>query len=344
MGTARISLASSHLKTRNLVCAAAFAMAVAVTGCSTGNGGTVSGGTEAAPRVPHEGQWGIYALDLTTQRTRLIYSSSDEINGSALRLNAAGDTLAFARKPSGSDDKAYGIATVKTDGTGFTQLTSNSVMDVYPTWSPDGTRIAFLSMPGPTMQLFLVDSDGSNEHLLYDPGSGQQAGDPHWVGHTITFTKASAIWTMTDDARSVRQVTHPPDAGKWGTAPLPAGDYDPQLSPDGAKIVFERLVDTASQNGSYDLFVVSVDGPGETRLTNTGWAQGLATYSNDGSQILWVVAAIEGQGRYRLHMMDANGTNSRDVTPLYYPTSFLCHAAVFAKNDRSVYFVGQWWQ
>jgi hypothetical protein len=28
----------------------------------------------------------------------------------------------------------------------------------------------------------------------------------------------------------------------------------------------------------------------------------------------------------------------------YYPTSFLCHAAVFAKNDRSVYFVGQWWQ
>jgi hypothetical protein len=28
----------------------------------------------------------------------------------------------------------------------------------------------------------------------------------------------------------------------------------------------------------------------------------------------------------------------------YYPPSFLCHAAVFAKDDKSVYFVGQWWQ
>ena len=116
------------------------------------------------------------------------------------------------------------------------------------------------------------------------------------------------------------------------------------MSPDGGRIVFERMVDTASQNGSYDRFVVNVDGSGETRLTDTGWAQGLATYSNAGSQVLWVVAAIEGVGKYRLYLMDANGTNSRDVTPSYYPTSFLCHAAVFAKDDGSIYFVGQWWQ
>jgi Tol biopolymer transport system component len=354
--TAGCSPASSARSTRALALAAALVLAWAVIGCGTGGastGATGTGATGTGPagtaagaghEVPHRGQWGIYWLDLTTQQTRLVYDSSDEINGSALRLNAAGDTLAYASKPSGSDDKAYEIATVKTDGTGFARLTSNSVMDVYPAWSPDGSRLAYLSMPGPTMQIRLMSSDGSNGRLLYDPGAGQQAGDPHWVGHTIAFTRASAVWTMTDDGKSARQVTHPPNAGKWGKAPLPAGDYDPRLSPDGARIVFERLVDTASANGGYDLFAVHVDGSGETRLTNTAWAQGLATYANAGDQILWLVAAIGGQGKYRLYVMDADGGNSRDVTPSYYPPGFLCHAAVFAKDDRSIYFVGQWWQ
>jgi Tol biopolymer transport system component len=309
-----------------------------------GAGPGLRSGAGAGQEGPHSAQWGIYSLDLTTQETRLVYGSSEEINGSALRLNAAGDTLAFASKPSGSGDTAYEIATVKADGTGLAKLTRNSVMDVYPAWSPDGSRLAYLSMPGPTMQIHLVNSDGSNERLLYDPGAGGQAGDPHWVGSTIAFTQASSIWTMTADGKNPTQITHPPNAGKWGSAPLPAGDYDPRLSPDGRAIVFERMVDTASQNGGYDLFVVNADGSGETRLTDTAWAQGLATYSNAGSRILWVVAAIEGLGKYRLYMMDANGGNGRDVTPSYYPPSFLCHAAVFAKDDKSIYFVGQWWQ
>jgi Tol biopolymer transport system component len=318
----------------------------ALIGCGAGTAGSgrAGSGAGAGQDVPLREQWGIYSLDLTTRQTRLVYGSSEEISGSALRLNAAGDMLAFARKIGGPGDDRYEISAVKTDGNGFAQLTDDTVMDVYPSWSPDGSKVAFLSMRGPRMQIFVVDSDGSNEHLLYDPGAGQQAGDPHWVGNTIAFTQASSVWTITGDGRSARQVTHPPNAGKWGSAPLPAGDYDPRLSPDGGRIVFERMVDTASQNGSYDLFVVNVDGSGETRLTDTGWAQGLATYSNAGSQILWVVAAIEGVGKYRLYLMDANGGNGRDVTPSYYPTSFLCHAAVFAKDDGSIYFVGQWWQ
>jgi len=36
-------------------------------------------------------------------------------------------------------------------------------------------------------------------------------------------------------------VTYPADAGRWGTANLPVGDYDPRLSPDAERIAFERL-------------------------------------------------------------------------------------------------------
>ena len=84
--------------------------------------------------------------------------------------------------------------------------------------------------------------------------------------------------------------------------------------------------------------------PGALRLTDTGWAQGLATYSNAGTQILWLVAAIDGQGKYRLYAMSTDGTNARDITPSYYPPAFLCHAATFSNDDTTIYFIGQWWQ
>jgi Tol biopolymer transport system component len=337
MGTGRHSSEASCRATIGSAHVAAIMLASAVIGCG-------AGGMGAGQQVPHREQWGIYSLDLETQQTRLIHGSSEEINGSALALNAAGDTLAFARRIGGSGDDHYEIATVRTDGSGFTRLTNDAVMDVYPTWSPDGSMIAFLSMRSPTMKIYVVDADGSDERLLYDPGAGDQAGDPSWVGHTVAFTRGFSIWAMADDGTGARRVTHPPNAGKWGSAPLPEGDFDPRLSPDGLKIVFERMVDTTAKNGGYDLFVVDADGSGETRLTSTGWAQGLATYSNSGTEILWVVAAIDGQGKYRLYKMDATGANGRDATPAYFPPDFLCHAAVFARDDMSIYFVGQWWQ
>jgi Tol biopolymer transport system component len=345
MGASGRSSTGSRRASRVFGLGAALGLAAALAGCAAGGSGSPpSGGPTTVEQVPHQAEWGIYSLDLTTQETRLVFGSSEEIMGSALRLNPAGDTLAFARKIGGSGDDRYEISAIKTDGSGLAQLTNDAVMDVYPTWSPDGSSVAFLSMRGPTLQVFVIGSDGSNERLLYDPGTGDQAGDPHWVGRTIAFTRSNSIWTMADDGSAAKQVTHPPKAGSWGSAPLPAGDYDPRFSPDGSKIVFERMVDTASANGGYDLFVIGLDGSNETRLTESGWAQGLATYSNAGTEIVWVVAAIEGQGKYRLYAMDADGTNQRDITPAYYPQVFLCHAAAFARDDRTIYFIGQWWQ
>ena len=63
------------------------------------------------------------------------------------------------------------------------------------------------------------------------------------------------------------------------------------------------MVDTTPVNGAYDLFLVNVDGSNEMPLTTTGWAQGLATFSNSGTELVYVVAAIAGQGKYRLHQM-----------------------------------------
>jgi len=293
------------------------------------------------PQVPREGQWGIYSLDLPTEDVSLIYGSADEIY-SVLRLNRAGDHFVFAQRIGGTLDEQLEICSLGVDGTGFQRLTDNSYWDLYPAWSPDGTRIAFLSLRQADLDIYVMNSDGSNAQRLYD--SGSHDADLSWVGNLIAFTSGFKIWGINDDGTAPTLITNPPKAGTWGNANLPIGDYDPSLNPDGARIAFERLEDVSVTHGGYNIFVVNSDGSGETRLTGTGYAQGLPTWSHAGDKIVYIVAAINGQGVYHLYTINPDGTDNRDITPSYFPPGFLCHSAVFSGDDSKIYFVGQWWQ
>ena len=296
--------------------------------------------TQKPNAVPHEGTYGIYTLDLATNEVALIYSTNDEAYTSALQLNTAGDTLVFAQKIGGSSDNNTEIFTIGVDGGNLKRVTSNSFWDLYPAWSPDGTQIAFLSKREKDLDIYVMNTDGSNQRKLYDSGSNDA--DIDWAGDTIVFTSMFNIWSIKDDGTTPTQVTDLPNAGQWGTANLPMGDYDPRLSVDGAKIVFERLEDPNSTHGSYNIFTVNVDGTGETRVTNNGYAQGLANWSHDSNRIVYVVAAINNEGKYDMYVVNADGTNNHNATPSYFPANFLCSAPVFSKDDTKVYFIGQW--
>ncbi len=300
----------------------------------------VPGCRPVALTVPHQAAWGIYRLDLATQAVSLVYSTPREIFASALRLHAAGDRLVFSQQADGTGNEGFEIYTLGTDGVGLTRLTQNGYMDVYPAWAPDGRSIAFLSRRARDLDIYVMEVDGSQPRLLYD--SGGQDADVDWGTGGLVFTAQSAIWRLADDGQ-LRQLTHPPHAGAWGQANLPAGDYDPRLSPGGERVVFERLEDASQPHGGYNLFVVNADGTGETRLTANGWAQGLASWSHTGEQLVYVVAATGGEGRYDLYLMRADGSDNHSITPAYFPPGFLCHAPVFAPDDASLFFIGQWW-
>jgi len=290
--------------------------------------------------VPHQGDWGVYALDLSTEEVELIWSCNETV--SHLCLNHAGDEFAFSSKTGGTQDSNEEIFVIGVDGTGLRQLTSNSYRDLYPCYSPDDSKIAFLSWPSSTLDVYVMNSDGSSEKMLYD--SGSHDADINWgSGGRIAFTRNSQIWTMKDDGSDAQQITNPPKAGQWGNANLPFGDYDPRFSPDGSQIAFERLDDDTSSHGNYNLYVVGAIGTGETKLTDTGYSQGLAIWSHSGDRLVYIVAAIGSTGKYDIYMMDADGSNARNITPDYFPASFLCHSAMFSKGDSKVYFTGQWY-
>lgn len=294
-----------------------------------------------APKtVPQQERWGIYSLDLATQNVSLIYSAPREIQ--SLRLNNAGDTIVLSQKMDGDANEHFEIAVVGVDGTNFERLTNNSLWDIYPAWSPDYSQIAFLSWRETDLDIYVMNADGSDPRRLYD--SGGHDADIDWVGGRIVFTADSAIWIVNSDGTGAAQVTHPPRAGEWGQANLPFGDYDPRLSPDGTKIVFERLEGDTNPQGNYNLFIVNVDGGGETRLTNDGYAQGLAGWSYVGDRIVYVVAAMDGAGQFDAYVIHADGTNRQNITPKYFPSNFLVHTAIFSADDSGIYFIGEWWK
>jgi len=292
--------------------------------------------------IPHEAKWGIYELNLSTQDVRLIYSTPDEIQASALRLNAAGNRFIFAQKAGGPSDDNLEIYSIGIDGNNLTRLTTNSFMDLYPVWSPDGGQIAFLSKRERDLDIYVMDADGTDVKRLFD--SGGNDADIDWAGKSIVFTSRFAIWKMNQEGTQPIQISRPPDQGQWGKANLPAGDYDPRLSLDGKKVVFERLEDINQPNGGYNLFIMNADGTGEIRLTNNGYAQGLASWSHSGDKLAYVVAAINGVGKYDIYMINSDGTTNLNITPAHFPADFLCHSPVFSKDDSNVFFIGQWWK
>jgi TolB protein len=64
------------------------------------------------------------------------------------------------------------------DGSNQTNLTNNPAADYSPVWSPDGSRIAFVSERDGNAEIYVMNAHGSNQvRLTQNPGSDT---NPTW--------------------------------------------------------------------------------------------------------------------------------------------------------------------
>jgi Tol biopolymer transport system component len=317
-----------------------FILSLFMNGCSDDNT------TDSQTRlVPHEGSWGLYALDLASQDVSLLYSTGDEIVD--IDLSNSGTRLAFSiKKQSGVDiDTTSEIYTLNIIDGAATRITDNYFFDSYPSYSPDDSRIVFLSERDGTLDLYVMDTSGADQQLLYN--SGGHDADVDWgSAGRIAFTRDYQIWSILSNGTDPRQLTDPPGAGTWGNANLPIGDYDPRISPDGNRVAFERLVDVGYVHGGYNIYTIDMDGTGEAALTNNGsqgYAQGFPNWSHAGDKLVYILAAVGSEGRYDMYTMNTDGSENHSIMPGYFPPEFICRNAVFSLDDKRIYFIGQWY-
>ena len=219
------------------------------------------------------------------------------------------------------------IYTMEPDGS---DVTFEGPLDVdealYPSYSPDGGRIAFAGFTGEPKEHALYTLDVATKELtkilVMDPG--QQIEGVEWSPDSTTIgllltenvpiepppeigppetQMFTAIWTIAPDGSDLRQVT---SVGREGPF---------SWSPDGSEIAFSRYAAETSSDGfvDNDIYVIQSDGTDERRLTQDGVSMSPA-WSPDGSLFVFESYDRERSGELDLYVMNVDGSNRRRLT------------------------------
>lgn len=202
-----------------------------------------------------------------THRVRLTAKREGGLDGDARQADWSpnGKRLAYSYVEDttpGSESALYKafIATVRTDGTGRRQLTKARFDNMSPDWSPDGSKIAYVSNRDGNYEIFVMDRDGTNKVQLTHEQDAVESFYPRWSpdGTEIVFQRSPSpiepaqIYVMEADGTNIRQLT---SEAKTST--------QPQWSPDGSKISFT----STREHSRYHVFVMDKDGSNVVRVT-----------------------------------------------------------------------------
>ena len=221
--------------------------------------------------------------------------------------------------PSSTDEN---VLIMGVDGSLPTPLTESTANETHPSTSVGGSQISFRSTLTGVEDIYVMNRDGSNEHLIPTNPDPATDTDPNMSpdGKRIVFMSRPNslspwdIYTVSTNGATLTNLT----------LDSAAHNLEPEWSPDGTKIVFL----SGRNGGDLDIFTMNADGTNvKPLLDNTGIDERTPVWSPDGTKILFS-SLIEDPTNYDLYVMNADGsgkptrlTNSPgvDIAPAWQP-------------------------
>jgi len=187
---------------------------------------------------------------------------------------------------------------------------------ISPAWSPDGTRIAYVSFEQGRSIVFIHNLvDGTRRILAsYDGINSAPAWSPDGKRLALALSKdgVSQIYVIDADGNGLVRLTN-----------SNAIDTEASFSPDGKYILF-----TSDRGGSPQIYRMSASGANVERMTFDGGYNVTPRYSPDGKAFAYIQ---RNQGRYTLALMDLTTRQS-----VILSDSSLDGSPAFAPNGRLI--------
>jgi len=243
---------------------------------------------------------------------KLAYTSFNPTNGlyDLMVVNAANPIpiryYSHVGQPSWRNDGALlifkswgedGLITMPAGGGGASYVFGYSAS--YPSFSPDGSRIAFSTLAfGDDWEIYLLPLDGSNTPQYFARGNY-----PIWgPGGHIAYNGCTA-----DRANCGIFVKNPDSADPATQLTGSLLDIPMSWSIDGFNVAYMSTYD-----GDWDVYNVNIAG-GVTLLTDNAAVDGLPAWAPDGSGLAFI---SDRDGSWGIYIMRPDGTEQRKIIDL----------------------------
>jgi TolB protein len=230
--------------------------------------------------------------------------------------------IAYITVTNGGDGKRhYSLQVADSDGFNPQSVVQSTQPLMSPSWSPDGTHLAYVSFENKLPKIFEQDlRSGKRDLIASFPGiNGAPAWSPDGTQMALVLSKDGnpEVYLMDMGTRRLRRLTN-----SLGI------DTEPSWSPDGRSIIF-----TSDRGGSPQIYRISSGGGHAERLTFEGNYNARASYSADGKSIVMV----HGTGnRFQIAVLNLQNRSMQVLTD-----GPLDESPSFAPNGRIIIYAAE---
>ena len=205
----------------------------------------------------------------------------------------------------------YRLEVADSDGEGTQVALRSNEPIISPAWSPDGTKVAYVSFENKKPVVYVQDLTSRQRTIVANHRGSNSA--PSWspdgskLALALSRNSYTQVYVVSADGSNLRQLTN--------TSGI---ETEPQFSADGQFIYF-----TSDRSGGPQIYRMSANGGDAQRVTFSGNYNISPRVSPDGKHLAYI---SRREGRFQLYIMDLQSgqelrisDTTKDESPSFSP-------------------------